>query len=554
MPYIESEIWWGTGNDNVLSFAHPHVLDDARTWRRPAPGSRRVRNAAGTTDSWVNKRDYLLAGRVRHFGPSAWPDVQDFLDWAGQGNAFRFVPDTRYPSFYVDDCYLDEPFDDPAPLIEESDGWQSLDVVIRQQAIDFNLLLRGLMFEYKPGKSLTDPSSMAATFTRATTAARRARTGGMAEDASGTLRDRHFVFNESTSAFERSTLVERSGGNVILSSQDLDNGTYWTTITATVSDDAVDLGHLTLGLLTDDSAASAQRISQNLTFTGNGAKGISFFVAKGTATSSAVLLVDDTAAANRLVAAITWSGDVPSVAMTTGTLDDVEYIGEFQSRDVYRIRMRSTTVTAANTNRFAFFPAATAAFGDTPTGNIYAGGFQAENNIYATSYKKTTTAAATRNADVLAFPLSDPIETPQELTVYCKFVEKGTLIDGGRILQISEDGSNTNSILLGESGGFYQATTDAGSSTQAAAPTMGQQVELRAVVGETFEVTLGQSINSATETVAAASSGTFLPSEWGTGTAKIHIGNRGGTALGSVAFLHIKIAAGTRTMAEMRTL
>lgn len=544
MAGIESEIRWGTGYDNVLAFTYPTGLDDVRTWRRPAPGSRRTRNAAGTTDSWINRRDFVLAGRARWFAHQYWGGarLQDFLDWAGEGNAFRFLPDTRYPNFNIGDCYLDEPFDDPAPVLEEADGSQAIDIVIRQQAYDFHLARRGLLFEYVPGKSITDPSSMAATYTRATTANRIGRDTVLASQASGELRDRHFVDANGT----RTTLLEKASDNECLQSEDF--GTTWVASgTPTRSAAAHTASGVTLDLIGDDTAGAVELYSQTITFTGDAAKAISVFVKKGTsaaASGSLILLQDTTAGANRLLATLTWSGTVPSLAMTNGTYHGYE--GPFRG-DVYRLMFTTESINAANTNSMQVRPAGTSA----EQGNLYAGGVQCEDSVFPTSYKKTTTVAVTRNADSLYFPFAF---VPQELTLYVKGYERGTGISTTSSGLVAIGGSTDASlILLNDGANAYQAmhrrsvdvTATAGSS-----PVWGDLLELRIVLSTTGTVLLGQAKNSGTETTSI-SSANDLATAWV--AERIYIGERSGSAA-AFAFQVVRVAAGTRTLAEMRAI
>ena len=176
----------------------------------------------------------------------------------------------------------------------------------------------------------------------------------------------------------------------------------WTAIgTPTITAAAASCGIVPLALVGDDDALVLEGYKQTVGLAlSNQPRGISFFFKKGTSTSTAVRLYDSTAAAVRLLAVLTWSGATPSIAMTTGTLNKIETLGN----GVFRAHMRSTTIVFGNTNELEVYPATNAALDATATGDIYLGGFQAEDHVGSvregvTPYVPTTTAAVARPAD-----------------------------------------------------------------------------------------------------------------------------------------------------------
>lgn len=190
-------------------------------------------------------------------------------------------------------------------------------------------------------------------------------------------------------------LSELASTNLVLQSENF--GTTWTANgTPTRSAAALRCGGVVLDLIGDDDAGVQEAYLQPITFTGNAVKAVSFFIAQGTATTTILQLRDTTAVATRLDVAVTWSGGVPQIAMTTGTHLGTDTLGN----GVFRVRLATTAVTAANTNRFELYMAGSAA---ANTGNVYIGGVQAENNTVCTSYIPTTTATVTRNTDALAY-------------------------------------------------------------------------------------------------------------------------------------------------------
>lgn len=203
--------------------------------------------------------------------------------------------------------------------------------------------------------------------------------------------------------------LEGAATNLCLRSENF--GTTWAAIgTPTRVAAAKRVGMLVLDLLGDDAAGTLEGYSQVVTFTANAVKAVAVYMAQGTSTSSVVRLRDTSAAANRLLATITWSGGVPSVAMTTGTLIGVENGGG----GVFRVLLQTSSVTAANTNQLEIYPATTSALVTTGTGTLYVGGVQAENALWPGSYLPTTSATVARVADVLTSSL---LVDPQDCTV-----------------------------------------------------------------------------------------------------------------------------------------
>lgn len=203
-------------------------------------------------------------------------------------------------------------------------------------------------------------------------------------------------------------LSEQSTVNLVTAPEDFGNVAWVVSGTPTRSAAAKRLGSVVMDLLGDDDAAGYEYYQQTMTFTGNAVKAVSFYFAQGTSTSTRVLVYDGTAAAYRLDMAVAWSGGVPVVTMDTGTHLGTDNLGS----GVFRLRLATTSVTAANTNTLFVQPANYAGAGADPTltGTIYIGGVMAENNTFATSYH-----TGTRNADVLTYPsagnISDTVGT-----------------------------------------------------------------------------------------------------------------------------------------------
>lgn len=153
---------------------------------------------------------------------------------------------------------------------------------------------------------------------------------------------------------------------------------------------------VSLDLVGDADGAAFAAYAQTIPFTGDGTKSISFFIKKGTATTSVVRL-RQAGVADRMKAVITWVGTVPSVAVSTGTLVS----SELMTGNTYRLTFQSSSgLLAAQTNDIQIFPASDSSFTASLTGNILIGGVQAEDATSPTSYIKTTTVAVLRAADI----------------------------------------------------------------------------------------------------------------------------------------------------------
>lgn len=187
---------------------------------------------------------------------------------------------------------------------------------------------------------------------------------------------------------------EPASTNVVLQSENF--GTTWVAgggVTRTAA--ALRCGVVVLDLLNDDSGV-LEVYAQAVTFTGNGVKAVSFFFAKGTATSSVVELWDTTAGAARLRAVVTWTGAVPTITCpTNGTVLGIDTLGN----GVFRGRVATSAVTAANVNTLSVYPASTNALAAADVGTFYCGGVQAENTPTCHSYIPTTTVTVTVNKD-----------------------------------------------------------------------------------------------------------------------------------------------------------
>lgn len=550
-----SEIRWGTNFENAIAFepfptdgSAPTLLDSIRTWRRPVPGSRRARNDAGVTDAWIAARDHMLAGRARHFGGQGWGanGLQAFIDWASEGNTFRLIPDRRYPDFYVGDCYLEEPFENPEPQLEETDGTQSIDLLIRQQAVDFSQAIRGVMFEYVPGMDIT---KMGGTFTRATPATYIDRNGIVRTAASGAIRDAHFIDGV------RHTLMEPARTQLVTQPQ---TPASWTDFgTPVITTGHVDPWGGSVAILVEDNdGAAVEGKLLPVTFTADGTKVVTVAVRAGSAAACSLSLFDNTAAAHRHLVNVTWNGaNAPTLATIGGSGTLYPSVGVFDAAGNrwWLISFSAASVIAANDNRIFLYAAGTTG---ANTGTTYFAGANAWNDTFPTSWQPTS--GHVRNADVLEFTAAN-LDTPQALTSYCKFVNLDEVGVNRRVWQIS--GAND----LGPRHLLYRASTltlyhqnanggTAVTSGPAGAVAIGDLVEFRGVLSGDGSVIGHKTVNGGAETSGSTSAINTPAAAWGSaGTSRLYINADGaGTQVGSMALRSLRFMAGERSLSEIR--
>ncbi|HET6762525.1 MAG TPA: hypothetical protein VFH27_02610 [Longimicrobiaceae bacterium] len=99
-------------------------------------------SAAGITESYVIRRDYLLEARLV-FDETEWPAVHDWIVWAqaNPGLTFRFWPDATAPGDYYD-CFLDGPKVGEEVRPERGEFQRTFEITLRLRSRDarmFNL-------------------------------------------------------------------------------------------------------------------------------------------------------------------------------------------------------------------------------------------------------------------------------------------------------------------------------------------------------------------------------------------------------------------------------
>jgi hypothetical protein len=540
--------WASTGD---AASERVHLL--AVPLRDVRPASSRATYHAESLDRTVVQRYTVGDGAHELVGLVRFDDdpqsLLDLLRAGAEGQTLTYYPDVRDPAV-KHACTLMAPVGpDLALAVEQArQGYGNVTTELRLRRTDGAALApldqgSGVLLWYRGGGSLEGY-----TFTRAT-ATTRIDKGGLYAAVSSGFAATDWVDADGDGLRELPALrLAAAATNLCLQSENF--GTTWSAIgSPTRSAAAKTCGTVSLDLIGDDSAAALEGYTQAVTFTGDAVKAVSIHVAQGTSTSSVIRLRDVTAGTNKMLAVLTWSSGVPSVAMTTGT-----YLGKVAlANGVYRLLFQTTSVTAANTNNVDVYPATDAALAATGTGDVYAGGVQAENALFPGPYIKTTTTTATRNADALSATFS---ARPQAMSVYARFIEQGS-IHGGSTRRIIHIGSGSDPrLLLMTTSTVYRFHYDQGSSTvesvAATAPAIGDVVELLGTITDAGVVQLTQAING-TAATASASSALALPTAWS--DTKVYVGaSQSPGAEGNIQLLNAVVARGVRSLDEMRRL
>lgn len=550
-----SKFQFGTGLESEIRIGYP--LFDIVTDREDGEGSSRVDLPAGGFDTWRANRMFTMDAEVRWIpdgpntapvqtqlsGPVSW---REFLDWVRDGNAFRFVPDETVPDFFVDNTYLVEPRKGFGSL--SSDIKRNVRLKLRNPTKDFHEALRGIMFEYAPGASLTDP--VAATFSRATAALRRGlpttsmAAGIGASDIAGVLRDRHY------DGSRRVTLLEEARTQLV-PDPDSNWGAWGTLNTPVVTAGQSDpFGGTGAVLIEDNDAGLSEGISRSVTYTGDGTKAHLVLMRPNTAgVASSFAVRDNTAVAERVQINVDWTNGVPSVATPFGTFLFSMPWGD----GWYLFGVLATGVIAANSHSIHL------RIGADNVADVGSAYFYLPNGWdqpYPTSPQGAT--LGTRNVDSLVYPLTGL--RPQPMAIYLALMERGFRLGMGNgagntvALQIShaagghprltiEGGSNNYSVAH-----FPGSGGNAGASR--AAGVEGDFVELLLLFRGDGSVQLIRALNGGADSVSGQSGAVQFPTSWGASPAvmlgSILGGNAGIVPLAGVKIMPLVFAGVTR--------
>lgn len=402
-------------------------------------------------------------------------------------------------------------------------------------------------------KRTSRPEEQAETFVRATVAKEVTPAGLLKSAASGKVRTTYLGANGSRVPY---LLTEGARTNLCLQSEDL--ATTWTNGQTTESVNATTApdGATTADKLVDDAtAAAAHFISQNVTKAASALVYAYSHHVKAAEYSAGQIKLQGASGANNVTANFDLAAGTIDAAAAAGTWTVGESGIEALGDGWFRVWVTGTTGTSTTISPVLFM--------DDGTGLTYDGdgasglllwGAQLEQAAFPSSYIPTVGSSVARNADVLSYPFPFP---PQAMTVYCKFTELGNsaALSALGLLHIgAAAGSDPRLEIEVTSGGKYRVQHDNGTtavlSAQSTAPSIGDVVELRALLNADGSVQCNQSLNAGAEESPAASSANALGAAWSDTT--LDIGHIAGTLVGFADIRAIKIARGIKTMAEMR--
>jgi hypothetical protein len=545
-------IQWGSSFENVLVLGELYA---PVTDREARDGSDFVQGPSGVEAAWITGRDYTLEADLRWIpdvpggaqspvsGPTAW---QGFLDWARDKNAFRFLPDVTVPLFYVDTCYLVEP----------SRGFgifenikRTVRLKIRNATVDFHLALRGLMFEYTPGGSLTEP--VAATFSRAD--ARRYHNSDLrvATAAANTLRDRHFINGVQT------TLLEEGRTNAYVRSQEFDNASWVKTnctIGGTLEIAPDDSTTAQSWVESSDGAPVLHQLHQTLpALADNTNQSVSIHVRAG---QRQWLLIQSRNKANAFHEASfnVATGTVGTVSGGASAFIEGPFHGKFGAF-FYRCTFVWPSASGGTTPLVGFYIAT----GDGAAAATYTGsglsalaiwGAQFETDQpYPSAYIATTTAAVAVGTDSLTWLWSF---RNQAMFAYEQWIELSGVRDGdARLLTLGSNNFTAPywAIQFGPTAGNMRAIFDSSSGLRSSGnltnPGSQSLMEALAVVTPTGVVGFRLSVNGAADVVASNSgvgpSDPFFPFAFSAPQLRLCGGNGTGNVSANEAIRVVKV-------------
>lgn len=371
--------------------------------------------------------------------------------------------------------------------------------------------------------------------------------------SSGALRDAHYALNPVTSLYEQTTLLEGQRANGWTYSEQIDNAAWSkTAVTVTANAALAPDGTTTADKLVEDAVTNVHRISRATgTITDNTSQSAAFYAKAAERGWLCILTVNKASTAE-----LSW------VNLSTGAVGAQAAGHAIRVLDAgngwWRIACTFDSGTGASTPtvylEIATGDNASRSYAGDGVSGLYLWGLQFEADApFASSYIPTTASAVTRSADSFSLPFT---AAPQEMTLYARFVEQGTIsISSARLVQVGDAADADARLLISQAGGFYEMSHDSGStsvsSTLAAAPAIGDLVELRAVLFADGAVQLHQSINGAAETSAAKSAANALAVAWSDDL--IWLNSVGSAFVGFNAFTHLSALPGVKTQAECRS-
>jgi hypothetical protein len=354
-------------------------------------------------------------------------------------------------------------------------------------------------------------------------------------------------------------LLEDSRVNSYLWSEDFSNAAWLkSAVTVTANAIAGPDGSVTADRIVETNVTSQFYVHQTLpALTNNTVSSVSVFAKAGERTWLLVVVVDKAGNDMRVWFDLTNGVVGTKNANLTATMQPL-------ASGWYRIEITANALTGGSTPQVHIRLATADNDTDTHVGDatkgLYLWGAQFEKDLVnVSSYISSGVAAGTRDSDKLRWPFTS---VPQPLTVYVRFVERGTInVVSALILQIGDSGNSHPQLViirnpsLADYGAWWtNASAVARSTAVVAAPAIGDIVELRFVVNADGSVQLSQSINGAAEvggSISATLAG-YPPTAWSGQI--LHLNGLNGSFVGLNGFQAVKLQHGLQTLAYMRAL
>ncbi len=352
-------------------------------------------------------------------------------------------------------------------------------------------------------------------------------------------------------------LLEDTRTNLLLRSKELDDAAHTKTRSSVSADaDTGPDGTTSADRLIEDATASSTHIThQDVTITADVNVAYSVILKAATRTW-AQLKIGNTAGANVVRSNFDLgNGAKGTEGVESGTGSHVASRIKPLGNDFYLCTLVGSIGSGSTTLRATLFLATgdtTITYSGDGSSYIIVGEQQLEEGSFESSIITTVGSTVARAADDLSFPFHSG---PQAGTFYFRFIERGTILTtNGAIFQIGASDTVSRINILGSGGNYRIQRQSSGTtvnSTLAAAPSVGDTVELVGQLNADGSVKLIQSINGAASTETAASSGLALRTTWSAPT--LYVGALAATLRGFNAFADVAVFAGIHSMANCRT-
>ncbi len=336
-------------------------------------------------------------------------------------------------------------------------------------------------------------------------------------------------------------------------SEQLNNG-VWTKVRSSCSGAAIDAtlapdGETTADKLVEDGTAAASHRWERDTpaLTDSTTQSVSMFVKAAERTEILIESIDKAALSQS-----TWFDLVTGTVGTKSASHTSTIVAV--GNGWYRITVAwdsSSGGTTPSVRAYLGGGSESLAYNGDGASGMYLWGFQYEvDQPFASTYIPTVGSTVTRAAESLFWTYN---AVPQPITVYCRFVEGGSISGNGRVFVIGGDA--TPFFVISASSSVYTLTYHNGSasvfSVLGGGPSIGDEVELTGTLTNGGAVQLFQSINGGTPTQSTQSGGLASASAWS--FARLHAQTSAPTSyLSFSAIRDLKVAPGVRTMSYMR--